>query len=211
MAGSAAGSDNFGESPIIHRFTVVEFPTADVPACALECRPKKELDESLIVYQYFAMVDDSFSTVAFGKSKDCFHIAFKPDDWKTVEKQYPPGTELKLEMYPISGQDMADDTQASVGTRDSTAYGDHDTALVEEEIDYVGLKTLINDIVDEMTEPIQRRMDRNKVMIDEIFTNQKQRYDNLPHMIEEEIEKSRIRRGSDPSDTHQPACRCTIS
>ena len=43
---------------------------------------------------------------------------------------------------------------------------------IQEAVDIDGLKGLINEIVDEMTEPISQRMDQNKVMIEEILSNQ---------------------------------------
>lgn len=56
------------------------------------------------------MVDDKYSTVAFGKSPNTFHVAFKPDDWEAIESVYTVGKVLSLEMWPI-GQDMHADTQ----------------------------------------------------------------------------------------------------
>jgi len=181
----------FDQAPIIHKFEVVE-GSDDVPQCALECRPKDKINPKLCLYQFFAMVDDNFSTVAFGKNETCFHVAFKPDDWEQVKRQYPVGTVLRLEMYPIG-------PEVSSGEGPETSYAGHGTPSnsgtygtnmpenvaqpIQEAVDIDGLKGLINEIVDEMTEPISQRMDQNKVMIEEILSNQTERYESLPKMV----------------------------
>merc|ERR1719499_630580 len=140
------------------------------------------------------MVDDAYSTVAFGKNENCFHVAFKPDDWEAVQSQYPVGTILRLEMFAI-GPDNGYQTQDG-GVPDTTtdrdnAYnaGDAEVMAAEAEMDVDGLKNLINEIVDEMTEPLAKRMDENDNMLDEIRRNQKMRYETLPDMIHQEMQQ----------------------
>jgi len=215
----------FEQAPIIHKFQVVE-GGEDVPQCALECRPKDKINPKLCLYQFFAMVDDNFSTVAFGKNETCFHVAFKPDDWEQVKVQYPTGTILRLEMYPIgpevsSGDGHENETSGSYaghGTSVSEYGSTHSAALVTEsppaqEVDIEGLKSLINEIVDEMTEPISRKMDENKLMIEEIQVNQNERYQTLPNMIKQEMEHHRLENegAAFPADNQEEACKCVIS
>jgi len=217
----------FDHGPIVHKFEVIE-GGEDVPQCALECRPmpNEAINPKLCLYQFFAMVDDTFSTVAFGKNEACFHVAFKPDDWDEVQSKYPTGTTLQLEMYPIgpevSSADNPDVSFAGHGTSESgeavtrgtSGALSGSTQANQEEVDVDGLKNLINEIVDEMTEPISQKMDKNKLMIEEILSNQTERYESLPNMIKQEIEHHREeeRGAAIPNDTQTAgACKCIIS
>jgi len=232
----------FDQAPIIHKFEVVE-GSDDVPQCALECRPKEKINPKLCLYQFFAMVDDNFSTVAFGKNETCFHVAFKPDDWDQVKRQYPVGTVLRLEMYPIGPEVSSGEgpetsyagKTPSIARSENRAWihqklNEHGTPSnsgtygtnplengaqpVQEAVDIDGLKGLINEIVDEMTEPISQRMDQNKVMIEEILSNQTERYESLPKMIQQEIEEQNRHEGATiPNDTQTAdgGCKCIIS
>lgn len=194
-------ADDASERSHVHKFAVVS-PQKDVPPCALECKPKEVLDPKFCTYQFFAMVDDKYSTVAFGRSPNTFHVAFKPDDWEAIESVYTVGKVLSLEMWPI-GQEMHADAQTlnQMGTS---------APLIDEDIDIENLlKGLIDEVVDELTVPVQDKLDNNKKMIDDIINTQNQRQENLAEIIREEIRLQKQIQGVE-NEEGEP-CKCIIS
>jgi len=215
--------------PLTCKF-IVTSPSPTVPPCALQAKPTEKFEDKWGDYTFFAMVDKVYSTVVFGKGHPIFHIAFKPEDWDIVQKEYPLGTTLELEMYPINqevdeklyleSEENVEDVEVDVEEETNNNQNqyetiDDDKPLVENKLEIKELKNLIDDIVQEMTLPLEKRLNSTKEMTEQIRDNLKNRYEDLPTLVENEIKEANRRfQGPEadlPPEHSEPGCRCIIN
>jgi len=77
--------------------------------CALVCVSLSPLDEDLYEYQFFAVVDNNYSSVAYGCPPNTFYVAFKPEEWPTIEREYPVGSKIEVKLHALGEQKNLND------------------------------------------------------------------------------------------------------